>query len=55
MVRNNGLDEGDSMLNEKKNPIKSKKTPKIATKTDVAKEIAKSNKKHAKMMKMLAE
>lgn len=54
MVTSNGIDEGDRMLNEKKIQ-KSEKAPKIATKTDVAKAIAKSNKKHAKMMKMLAE
>lgn len=55
MGRSNGINEDDSMLNEKKIPLEGKEPPKIANKTDVAKAINKSNKKHAKMMKMLAE
>ncbi len=55
MVRSDGINEGDIMLNQKKLQVTNEKTPKIACKTNVAKAITKSNKKHAKMLKMLAK
>ena len=43
------------MLKDKKSLIKSDDTNKITAKSDVTKAIAKSNKKHPKMMKKLAQ
>ena len=55
MGRSKALNEGDNMLNEKNIPAKKKQTLKTATKADVAKAITKSNNKHVKMLKQLAE
>ncbi|GEM_PF-4903202 len=55
MVRTYRFKEGDNMLADNKIKIKVEGAPKSAKKTDVAKAISKSNKKHSKMMKMLAE
>ena len=55
MFRRKVTNEGDIMLNEKKDQAKKKQTPKLATKADIAKAITKSNNKHAKMLKRLAE
>lgn len=55
MVRSYRIKAGDNMLLQKKVSSRSEETNKVAKKTDVAKAISKSNKKHAKMMKMLAQ
>jgi len=55
MVRSYRIKAGDNMLPQKKVSTKSEKINKDTKKPDVAKAISKSNKKHAKMMKMLAQ
>lgn len=55
MGRNYRFKEGDNMLPQKKVPTNTEKSTKVAKKADVAKAISKSNKKHEKMMKMLAQ